>query len=399
MHILGNLAQIGDEIKAVAGKVYPEFVYGGGFSTHSQEVPVFVFHSIDPVDFEKKLIYLSTNGYATVNSDEYYDWIKGNTSIPSKAVLLAIDDGVESVWQYGYPLLKKYGYTATVFIIPGYIKNRSRYFPSYLDFWNGKCTELEVKSRGDGYYNLLYWEEIKEMHDSGVMDFQSHSLYHHRIFKSERLAGFFKPEDGQSFYDWVLPQGYEKYVLDGSIKNHLGFPVYEYDSAFRSMKRYMDDEALRVRMEEYFSSLGGDEFYENEPRAGKIMTKEFRRLKTGATKGRFMNHGEMESEIRENLKSSKEIIEEKLNKKVHHLCYPYSLYCERVVELSKQIGYRTNYVGVRLQRRTNLQGNDTYSIVRLKHDYLTTLPGSNRTSLYGVIVNKLKKRAIGDRVL
>ena len=52
-----------------------------------------------------------------------------------KSLLLAFDDGVESVWQYAYPLLDKYELRAVVFVIPGYIRSRPKYFFNLMDEW------------------------------------------------------------------------------------------------------------------------------------------------------------------------------------------------------------------------------------------------------------------------
>ena len=44
------------------------------------------------------------------------------TSQAGDLLLLAIDDGHESVWQYGYPLLERYDCRATVFLVVGYVR-------------------------------------------------------------------------------------------------------------------------------------------------------------------------------------------------------------------------------------------------------------------------------------
>ena len=54
---------------------YPPFVTGGPLPRG--HVPVFVFHSLEPESFERKLRYLADNGYVTLSADEYFQVLVG----------------------------------------------------------------------------------------------------------------------------------------------------------------------------------------------------------------------------------------------------------------------------------------------------------------------------------
>jgi hypothetical protein len=49
---------------------YPAFVTGGPLPKGN--VPVFVFHSVEPGGFGRKLRYLADNGYVSLSVEEYY---------------------------------------------------------------------------------------------------------------------------------------------------------------------------------------------------------------------------------------------------------------------------------------------------------------------------------------
>lgn len=396
MKIVNTVRQVANEVRTVVGKHYPDFVYGGALSAEKQEVPVFVFHTIHPQLFESQLCYLKENGYRTIVAEEYYQWITNNKPIPEKSVLLAIDDGVESVWQYAYPLLEKYGFQAVVFVIPGYIRHRPEYFCNLKDQWDGKCDSSQIVNRAAGYYNLMYWEELLEAEQSGVLDIQSHTLFHHQVFQNNKLTGFFVPDDRTSFYDWVLPDGLESHINQDKISDYYGLPLYQADALFKTNQQYFDSEELRNRVVERFNELGGIEFYRQDKHGYKILAKDHDNLSRKYSGGSYLSGQDANNKIMENLLKSKNLIEEKLNKTVSHLCYPYSLYSENAISLSRQAGFKTNFIGTYPSRRTNYVNDDPLYTVRVKSDFLGTLPGNQRNSIYSVLFNKLKYRLRGE---
>ncbi|HEX9203227.1 MAG TPA: hypothetical protein VF964_04635, partial [Vicinamibacteria bacterium] len=86
---------------------YPDFVTGGPLAR--AEVPVFIFHSLEPESFGRKLRYLAENDYCTLAADQYFCVLMGACKPPDRAVLLTFDDGRGSLWSVGLPLMKRYG--------------------------------------------------------------------------------------------------------------------------------------------------------------------------------------------------------------------------------------------------------------------------------------------------
>ena len=96
------------------------------------------------------------------------------------------------------------------------------------------------------------------------------------------------------------------------------------------------------------------------------------------------------------LSESKRQIEEHLpGHCVEHLCYPEGLGSQPAAEISRRLGYKTNFWSVRLDRALNRPGDDPYKIVRLKHDYILRLPGVGRRSMVSIFSDKALRRVKG----
>jgi hypothetical protein len=249
-----------------------------------------------------------------------------------------------------------------------------------------------------GYYNLVYWEEIDEMQRSGRLDFQSHGLYHHQVFDAPQPIGFFDAPADTSFFDWVLPRGFEERVRDDSIAECLGWPIFRHRSYFESRRRFLDDEEIREAMLERTRELGGRAFLESDPGAQQTLRRVYDELSNGRSRGRVAPAEETLEEIRHELERSRELLEERLRKPVRHFCFPYSLYCEPVLDLVRGAGYRASFIGTHAARRCNPRGADPYTTVRLNNDYLRCLPGRGRRGLAAVLADKVRHRLAGTKV-
>ena len=101
--------------------------------------------------FERQIEYLVSRGYRTVSLDDLHEWQMGRRELPARSVVITFDDADESVYDFAYPLLKKHGLRATVFVITGRVG----------ESWNGiRC---------------LDWARLREMQRSGVFDIESHT--------------------------------------------------------------------------------------------------------------------------------------------------------------------------------------------------------------------------------
>jgi len=133
-------------------------------------LPILTFHTLDdlpsvtsfPPDlFRHGLTKLHENGYRTISLLEATDCLRMKKSFPEKSFVINFDDGYETVYKVGFPILQDYGMSATVFLAVG--ENGSRKAEERLPSLEGR--------------SMLNWREIKEMKRWRI-EFGAHTLTH-----------------------------------------------------------------------------------------------------------------------------------------------------------------------------------------------------------------------------
>lgn len=104
--------------------------------TPKYTVPILTYHSIDygkgnhfinPENFAKQMEYIKKKGYAVITLDELVRSIKTRKRLKRNKVVITFDDGYQDNFKYAYPILKRFGFPATVFLVTDYIGNEKRF--------------------------------------------------------------------------------------------------------------------------------------------------------------------------------------------------------------------------------------------------------------------------------
>lgn len=144
--------------------VNPTGVHANGFQT----IPILCYHrfgsrssqlAVSPAAFEAQMDYLARNGYHVIPLARLTGFLERGEPVPRKSVVLTIDDGYRSTYEVAFPVLRKYGFHATVFL--------------YSDFV--------------GVPDALTWPQMKELEASGLVNIQPHSKTHANL--TIRMAG------------------------------------------------------------------------------------------------------------------------------------------------------------------------------------------------------------------
>ena len=140
---------------------------GGITEKGYQTIPILCYHRFAqacdsplcmPADiFDQQMRYLKENGYRVIGPEELLDVLDYRKAVPKKAVMISIDDGYRSVYNVAYPILKKYGFGATLFV--------------YIDY-------VGVSSKA------LTWDLLRELKREGFY-IGSHSVAHSDLSKQK----------------------------------------------------------------------------------------------------------------------------------------------------------------------------------------------------------------------
>ena len=125
--------------------------------------------SVREDDFKRQMAYLKKKNYKVISMDDAVRMIR-NKDITGKNMVLTFDDGYEDFYTSAAPVLRHYGYSSTVYIVPGYVET-SIAFP-----WDQDVGESR----------LMNWKQIIELNKSGLVDFGSHTQNHYDLNKLDR---------------------------------------------------------------------------------------------------------------------------------------------------------------------------------------------------------------------
>ncbi|MFA5162188.1 MAG: polysaccharide deacetylase family protein [Elusimicrobiales bacterium] len=96
--------------------------------------------------------------------------------MPARTVLITFDDGYADNWICAYPLLKRYGFTASVFVTTGRVINA----PARKTISEGGQPPPFTGQHAGAF---LSWEELRRMAESGVFEIGSHTRTHNDFNK------------------------------------------------------------------------------------------------------------------------------------------------------------------------------------------------------------------------
>ncbi len=360
--------------------LYPEFVYSDKLKKIKDQIPIFVFHTISPNIFEEQLKYILKNNYNTLSINEYYNIIIGKSRFKENSILLTCDDGRLSFWQYAFPLLKKYNLKATLFIIPGITEESKNLRKNLENVWKKEISNSSLLQINQDDRLFCNWKELKNMYDSNLIDIESHTLMHKVVFTDTKVIGFVNAKTHSSIF--ATYQELDNISINFNPEQYYGFPIYEHEPFLKGNRNYFVHQKVIDA-----SCLSKNKNEESSKIRIQELSKKNNKLKT---------FEEVETEILNDLSESRNIIKKKINSRAgDHLCLPWTIGTEKTIELSKKVGYKAVYWGVRKDKRINSINDNPYYSCRIKNDFIYRLPGRGRKSLFKIYINKILRRFSG----
>ncbi len=294
---------------------------------HNENRP-WSFLSTSEKAFEQTLKYLKKHKYETITLKEMYEWKRKGVSDNKKRVLLHFDDGFLDNYTVVYPLLKKYGFKATVFVSPEFVDKRRILREQKQDE-----RHQFVKSDLKDDWGYMSWEELKKIDSEGIIDVQAHAMTHTWYFCDSQLIGIHKKGDSFYWLNWNEFPENKPYWLTKYTDSDVpyGFPIFRYAKSL-SGKRFIPDDNVIKYCIEFYKNTPYDEHYVEKL---KIALKE----NFGDKLGEFETEAEFRLRVYKELVESKKIIEERLGKKIEFLAWPGGAVSPVAYEVADEAGY------------------------------------------------------------
>ncbi len=124
-------------------------------------------YSVSTAQFQQHLDWLIRQGFHFISVDQLIQSHQGKAVLPSRPVLLTVDDGYESFYQNVFPVLKARKIPAVLAVVG-----------SWLEPSAGQ--KVDFAGEAINRNQMLSWAQLKEMQNSGFVEIASHSYNLHR---------------------------------------------------------------------------------------------------------------------------------------------------------------------------------------------------------------------------
>jgi len=177
----------------------------GGLTVNGyQTVPVLAYHgfskdspgkmTVSEAAFKAQMKYLRENGYHVISLGQLLDFLDFKEQIPEKSVVITIDNGWSSFSDIAFPILKKYGFPATLFV--------------YTDFI--------------GTSKALSWKQINNLSKNGF-DIQCKTKTHRNLTKRKKKESF-----KEYFKSLEMEISYPKKLIKQKLNKECSYFAYPY---------------------------------------------------------------------------------------------------------------------------------------------------------------------------
>ncbi len=151
-----------------------------------EAIPILMYHSVDascsdayrpwmltPTVFDEHMNALAELKFTTMTVSSLVAAVGGHGSLPERPVVITFDDGFRDFLTGALPILQRYGFRATLYVVSGTVGRTSDWLAS-----------LGEESRA-----MLDWSELREVASSGI-EIGAHTVTHPQLDTMGRQAAF-----------------------------------------------------------------------------------------------------------------------------------------------------------------------------------------------------------------
>ncbi len=195
--------------------------------TDQVRVPILYYHrvadeippkqGVSPSVFKSQLGYLRRHGYQSIGFQALTDRLQSEIPLPSRPVIITFDDGYLDTYSAAYPILKEAGFSATIFMVSGFI---------------GSFTEWEGSRENKA--PLMSRENILTLSADGF-DFGAHTRTHKKLVSIGREEARYEVERGKGDLEDLLQKPIHSFAYPYGDFNDQIIAIVK-DSGFRTAR-------------------------------------------------------------------------------------------------------------------------------------------------------------------
>ncbi|MCL5070913.1 MAG: polysaccharide deacetylase family protein [Actinobacteria bacterium] len=174
---------------------------------HGIEAAPSGFYELSTGEFDYLCGTLKALGFKTITFMDLLNYLDKGKRLPEKPVILTSDDGYQSIYNYAFPILQKYGFKMTVFLATGLIGNSDA---------DRRLNEFDIGKSGIPVRPMLIWPEVSAMSRYGI-EFMSHTVSH-------RLIGDLSDEEV------LFELAQSKQDIESHLKKPVPFIAWPFDN-------------------------------------------------------------------------------------------------------------------------------------------------------------------------
>ena len=182
---------------APAATFAPQPKIGGKPVDQTAQTVIFCYHGlvdkvrypgtqITPAAFEAQMKELKDRGITVIGMQDLLAWKRSEKNIPPRCAVITFDDGLKSQYEVAWPIMKKFGYTFTMFIYTEGVRGGL--------FGGGEA---------------ITWEQLADMRDNGI-DIEAHSATHQDLREGHPVT--IREPDGKKVRKRLTGPEYEQFL-------------------------------------------------------------------------------------------------------------------------------------------------------------------------------------------
>jgi len=191
---------------------------------------------ITPAAFEAEMKQLKDAGITVIGMQDLLAWKRGDKNIPPRCAVISFDDGLKSQYEVVWPIMKKFGYTFTMFIYTEGVRGGL--------FGGGEA---------------ITWEQLADMRDNGI-DIEAHSATHQDLREGHPVT--IREPDGKKVRKRLTGSEYEQFLQNELVgckqllEQRLGIKVNCFAVPYGFYNEHVKEIARNAGYEAMFTVYG-----------------------------------------------------------------------------------------------------------------------------------------------